>query len=846
MFKNLFKFFDSSHAEFKKACELATRIENKEPEMQKLSDEELQAKFLEFCERYQSGETLESLLVEAFAVVREASFRVLEKKPFYVQLVGGIVLHYGNIAEMKTGEGKTLTAVLPAYLNAISKKGVHIITVNDYLASREANGDIGNLFRWLGLSVGLNLRDLSALAKREVYECDIIYTTNNELGFDYLRDNMVLYKEKRVQQRGLNFAIIDEVDSILIDEARTPLIISGGNNSINTMYNNADIVAKALISETDFKLDIKTKSVSLTKEGITKCENMFSVDNLYDLEHSNLVHSLHQALKANYTLANEVDYIIKDGEIVIVDQFTGRLMPGRAFSEGLHQAIEAKEGVKIKEETKTMATITFQNLFRMYSKLSGMTGTAKTEEEEFRDIYNMYVVEIPTNKPVIRLDHVDNIFATLEGKYSRLVKDVLEIHRTGQPILIGTVAVETSEYISKILAKSKIKHEVLNAKNHFREAEIVAKAGEKGAVTIATNMAGRGTDIQLGEGVVELGGLYVIGTERHESRRIDNQLRGRSGRQGDPGVSQFYVSFEDTLTRRFGNNPKEILKRSGLAFDEPLRSKLFSKNIESAQRRIEGNNYDMRKRVLQYDEVMSKQRKIMYQMRNEILDSESYHERILELIQTVLTSRVENSVFEEGAFNENVVKSVVDYVNSHYLVNESRIEKISDANQEEFTKQLILSVCDSYEKKVSEIEDEKIKLEFEKVIALRVFDTHWIKQIDTMAHLKEGIGLRSYAQQNPLREYTMEGKGLFDEMMYNIEKDIVQFVLKSQIRRNTEREEVIKGKAVRDASKENVKKQPVTKSKVGVNDPCPCGSGKKYKKCCGRKWLSYKVIMTIF
>ncbi len=836
MIKNIFKIFDSSHAEFKKADGLANEIEKLEPEMQRLTDEELQGKFEEFCNRYASGESLDDMLVEAFAVVRESSYRLLEKKPFHVQLIGGVVLHNGNIAEMKTGEGKTLTAVLPAYLNAIAKKGVHIITVNDYLATREAEGDIGNLFRWLGLSVGLNVRDLSAAQKREVYDCDIIYTTNNELGFDYLRDNMVLYKDKRVQQRGLYFAIIDEVDSILVDEARTPLIISGGNTHTNNLYNNADSVAKALINDTDFTLDIKSKSVSLTKEGISKCERMFNVDNLYDLEHSGLVHSLHQALKANYTLANEVDYIIKDGEIVIVDQFTGRLMPGRAFSEGLHQAIEAKEGVRIKEETKTMATITFQNLFRMYSKLSGMTGTAKTEEEEFREIYNMYVVEIPTNRPVVRVDHVDNIFATLEGKYKRLVNDVIEIHKTGQPMLIGTVAVETSEYLSKILAKAGVKHEVLNAKNHFREAEIVAKAGEKGSVTIATNMAGRGTDIQLGEGVVELGGLYVIGTERHESRRIDNQLRGRSGRQGDPGVSQFYVSFEDTLTRRFGNNPKEILKRSGLAPDEPLRSKLFSKNIESAQKRIEGNNYDMRKRVLQYDEVMSKQRKIMYQLRNEILDADSYHERVVELIQSVLKSRVLSTVQKEESFNQEVIKEVVDYANSHYLSDEFKMTNYDYQDEEALIDDLTNQVLSSYRDKIENIEDEKVKTEFEKVIALRVFDTHWIKQIDTMAHLKEGIGLRSYAQQNPLREYTMEGRKLFDEMMYNIEKDIVQFALKSQIRKNTERVEVIKGKAVRDASKENVKKRPITKSKkVGVNDPCPCGSGKKYKKCCGKQ-----------
>ncbi len=835
MLKKLFSAFDSANNEYKKACKIADEIDKLDGKMQSLSDEELQGKFDEFCERHESGESLDDLMVESFAVAREASFRVLGMKPYYVQLVGGIVLHYGNIAEMKTGEGKTLTSVLPAYLNAITKKGVHIITVNDYLATREAEGDIGNLFRWLGLTVGLNLRDLQPAQKRDVYDCDVVYTTNNELGFDYLRDNMVLYKKNRVLQRGLSFAIIDEVDSILIDEARTPLIISGGSVSTMNLYNNADSAAKFLTPDEDFTLDLKTKAVSLTQEGIQKCEGFFNVDNLYDLEHSGVVHHLHQALKANYTLANEVDYIVQDGEIVIVDQFTGRLMPGRAFSEGLHQAIEAKEGVKVKEETKTMATITFQNLFRMYSKLSGMTGTAKTEEEEFRDIYNMYVVVIPTNKPIVREDHVDYVFSTLNGKYKKLVRDVKEIYEKGQPILIGTVAVETSEYISKQLTRAGIKHEVLNAKNHFREADIIAKAGERGSVTIATNMAGRGTDIKLGEGVIELGGLYVIGTERHESRRIDNQLRGRSGRQGDPGVSQFYVSFEDTLMRRFGTNPKELLKKSGLAEDEPLRSKIFSRNIESAQAKIEGNNYDMRKRVLQYDEVLSKQRQIMYQMRNEIIDSESYHEKIVDLIKTMIRNNVVNETASKGTFNKEVVGQVVSYANSHYLTEEFFLKEREYNNEDELVEVVTDTVLDAYRAKVEAIEDEKARLEFEKVIALRVFDTHWVKQIDTMAHLKEGIGLRSYAQQNPLREYTMEGRRLFDEMMYNIEKDIVQFCLRSQVRSNTKRVEVIKGKAVRNASKENVKKRPVKKQKIGANAPCPCGSGKKYKKCCGNK-----------
>ncbi len=835
MLKNLLSMFDSSNAEFKKSEKLAREIESLDGEMQALDDADLQNKFSEFRERYENGETLDEMLVEAFAVVREASDRVLNMKPFFVQLIGGIVLHHGNIAEMKTGEGKTLTSVLPAYLNAIVGKGVHIITVNDYLATREAEGEIGDLFRWLGLSVGLNVRDLSPVQKREVYDCDIVYTTNNELGFDYLRDNMVLYSNRRVQQRGLHYAIIDEVDSILIDEARTPLIISGGKTKTSSIYMQADDAAKNLKVDEDFILDLKTKSVSLTQEGIAKCERFFNVDNLYDLEHASIVHNLHQALKANYTLDNEVDYIIKDGEIVIVDQFTGRLMPGRAFSEGLHQAIEAKEGVTIKDETKTMATITFQNLFRMYSKLSGMTGTAKTEEEEFRDIYNMYVVAIPTNKPIARVDVVDKIFSTVRGKYTCLVRDVKEIHETGQPILIGTVAVETSEVISSLLSKAGIKHEVLNAKNHFREADIIAKAGHKGSVTIATNMAGRGTDIKLGEGVVDLGGLYVIGTERHESRRIDNQLRGRSGRQGDPGRSQFYVSFEDTLMIRFGTQNAERLKRAGFAEDEPIQMKMFAKSIESAQNRIEGNNYDMRKRVLQFDEVMSSQRKVMYKLRNDIIDFESYHEQVLHLIDNVVHSYVRNIVIEKESFNEEVVSQVIDYTNSHYFSSDNQVTTIDYNDEESFISNLVAKITEAYEAKLEVIEDVKARNEFEKVIALRVFDTHWIKQIDTMEHLKEGIGLRSYAQQNPLHEYTMEGKRLFDEMMFNIEKDIVQFCLKSQIRTNTERTEVIKGKAVRDASKENTKRKPVSSKKIKVNQPCPCGSGKKYKHCCGKQ-----------
>ncbi len=830
--------FDSSYKEFKSASKIADEILKKEQEISNFTDEELQNKTEYFKDKLSTGSTLDDILVEAFAVVREASFRVTGMKPFYVQVIGGIVLHHGNIAEMKTGEGKTLTSVMPAYLNALEGNGVHIITVNDYLASREATGEIGDIFRWLGLTVGLNLRDLTPQQKQEVYNCDIVYSTNNEIGFDYLRDNMVLYKNNRVQTRGLNYAIIDEVDSILVDEARTPLIISGGVAKAQNLYELSDRIVKSLKVDEDYTVEVKSKAVSLTETGIHKCEKMLNLDNLYDLNHAGLVHHLHQALKANYTLDNEVDYIIQDGKIVIVDQFTGRLMPGRAFSEGLHQAIEAKEGVEIKEETRTMATITFQNLFRMYNKLSGMTGTAKTEEEEFRDIYNMYVVEIPTNKPVIRDDKTDYIFPSNVGKYKKLIKDVKAIHEKGQPILIGTVAVETSEYISKLFDKERIPHEVLNAKNHFREADIIAKAGEKYSVTIATNMAGRGTDIKLSEEVKALGGLYVIGTERHDSRRIDNQLRGRSGRQGDPGTTQFYISYDDKLLSRMGNDfTKRALSMITTDEDEPLTSKLYTRAIESAQRQIEGNNYDARKRVLQYDEVLSIQREIMYKIRNEVLDSDSYHDKIVSVIPEVIEVVLMQFVAEnEFVFDENVINSTLEYINSHYLDDNFNIEKLDWDTQESFLGYIQEKSLEYYENKVNGIEDENIKKEFEKIVSLRVYDTHWTKHIDTMAHLKEGIGLRGYAQQNPLREYTMEGKRLFDDMMLQINKDLVQFTMRSTVRPNAQREEVIKGKAMRDSEKENVKKNPIRKSKkIGVNSPCPCGSGKKYKRCCGKQ-----------
>ena len=628
MFKGLKKLFDNEYKELYRFGKLADQIDALDEEMSKLSDKKLASYTDKFKKRLEEGETLEDILVEAFAVVREAAYRCTGMKPFYCQLLGGLAIHYGNIAEMKTGEGKTLTCVLPAYLNALDGRGVHIVTVNEFLSTRDSEW-MGSIFKFLGLTVGLNLRELSFKEKQEAYNCDILYSTNNELGFDYLRDNMVVKKENRVQ-RPLNFCIVDEVDSILIDEARTPLIISGGAMQSANLYIDADRFVKRLKENEDYIMDEKTKAVNLTDEGSRKAEDTFHIDNLYDINNTALVHHINQALRANYAMSLDVDYVVQDGEVVIVDQFTGRLMKGRAFSDGLHQAIEAKEGVKIQQETKTLATITFQNFFRMYNKIAGMNGTAKTEEEEFRNIYNMFVIQIPTNKPVIREDATDLLYPGKSGKYNAIVSEIERRHKTGQPVLVGTIAIETSELLSKMLTKKKIPHEVLNAKNHAREAEIIAHAGEKGAVTIATNMAGRGTDIKLGEGVKELGGLCVIGSERHESRRIDNQLRGRSGRQGDPGFTQFYVSFEDDLLVRFGSDKyRGMLNNLGFTGDMVIQNKMFSKTVESAQRKVEGNNFDIRKQLLNYDDVMNNQREIIYAKRNEILDNDSIHENIL-------------------------------------------------------------------------------------------------------------------------------------------------------------------------------------------------------------------------
>jgi len=823
--------FDFEYKELRRFMKIADQIEAKSDEYEKLTDKQLQHKTEEFKKELEKGKTLDDILVDAFATVREAAKRVINEKPFYTQVLGALAIHYGNIAEMKTGEGKTLTSVMPAYLNALTGEGVHIITVNEYLASRDAAW-MGQIFEFLGLTVGTNLRDLSPAEKRERYNCDILYSTNNEIGFDYLRDNMVVRKEDRVQ-RPLNFAIVDEVDSVLIDEARTPLIISGGAMHSNNQYTDAQRFVRDLKENEDFIIDEKTKSINLTDEGSKKCEKFYGIDNMYDIKYSALVHHINQALRANFTMKNEVDYVVQDGKVVIVDQFTGRLMQGRAFSEGLHQAIEAKEGVKINEETKTLATITFQNLFRMYKKLSGMTGTAKTEEEEFRNIYNMYVIQIPTNKPVIRKDMADLIFATKKDKYNAIIKEIKERHATGQPVLVGTIAIETSELISNMLKKERIKHEVLNAKNHAREAEIIAKAGEIGSVTIATNMAGRGTDIKLGEGVKELGGLCVIGTERHESRRIDNQLRGRAGRQGDPGYTQFFVSFEDDLMVRFGTDRfKDLLQAAGLGTTINLRSKTMTRNVESAQKKVEGNNFDIRKSLLQYDDVMGRQREIMYERRNEILDSDSIHESIINLIKDHIYNLVMSHLVEQPELLEFDCSEICEYVNENLLRNSNmKLSEIINKSKDEVIQILEDKIIGEYENKIKDLPEEIVN-DFEKVIALRVIDTHWMEHINTMDHLKEGIGLRSYAQNNPLVEYTNEGFQLFDEMLDTINREITKYLLKAEIKQNLERKEVVKPTGTND-SKDKVKTTRKVE-KIGRNEPCPCGSGKKYKQCCGK------------
>lgn len=826
------KLIDTEYKELARFGKIADKIEELEENYKNFSDDELKAKTHEFKERLVNGETLDDILVEAFATVREVGDRVLGERAFYSQLLGAIAIHYGNIAELKTGEGKTLVTTFPAYLNALDGKGVHVVTVNEYLSSRNAEW-MGGIYDFLGLTVGVNIRELSPQEKQEAYNADITYSTNNEVGFDYLRDNMVARKEDRVQ-RPLNFCIIDEADSILIDEARTPLIISGGKFEAKNLYVDANKSVQRFTEDKDYNLDPKTKSVSLTNEGNTKVEKFFGLENLYDIKNSAIVHHVSQALKANYGMKNDVDYVVnEDGEVIIVDQFTGRLMPGRQFSEGLHQAIEAKEGVEINEETQTLATITFQNLFRMYNKLSGMTGTAKTEEEEFRNIYNMFVIQIPTNKPVIREDLADLVYSTEKGKYDAIIRCIKEVHDKGQPILVGTISVESNENLSQMLKKHKIPHEVLNAKNHAREAEIIAKAGHVGAVTIATNMAGRGTDIKINDEVRVLGGLFVFGTERHESRRIDNQLRGRAGRQGDPGSSQFFVSFEDDLMRRFGTERvKDMLKGLGIAEDEAIRSSMFTKTIESAQKKVEGNNFDYRKSVLEYDDVMSEQRRIIYARRNEILDEESIKERIIENIKNTIDKLVFDHIEPEGYLTDEDLKEIAEYINTNFNLSKQIKNSDFENNKEEYIAEYISErVISEYEKKISELPDEA-RNEFEKAISLRVIDSAWVEHLNVMEHLREGIGLRGYAQSSPIQAYALEGFEIFEEMLDSIDNTITTFLLKAKINQNVERKQTLKGTA--DDGKEKIKIKPKKTQKIGRNEPCPCGSGRKYKMCCGK------------
>ena len=794
-----------------------------------------------FRGRYQAGETLDDLLPEAFAVVREAAKRVLGLYPYHVQLMGGIVLHDGNIPEMKTGEGKTLTATMPVYLNALTGEGVHVVTVNEYLATRDST-EMGELYNFLGLSVGLNINSKTSEEKREAYNCDITYSTNNELGFDYLRDNMVVYQSQMVQ-RPLNYAIVDEVDSILIDEARTPLIISGAAEKSTALYTRTDNFVKRLKEDEDFKIDIQSKTIGLTEQGIEKAEENFGLENLYDLDNTALTHHLDQALRANFIMIRDIDYVVQEGKVLIVDQFTGRIMDGRRYSDGLHQAIEAKEAVEIEDETKTMATITFQNYFRMYKKLAGMTGTAKTEEEEFREIYNIEVIQIPTNRPVIREDHADLLYPTLESKFHAVVQDIKERHRKGQPILVGTVAVETSELLSNMLDREKVPHEVLNAKNHFKEAEIIMNAGQKGSVTIATNMAGRGTDIKLGLGVVELGGLAVIGTERHESRRIDNQLRGRSGRQGDPGVSQFYLSLEDDLMKRFGSERiKAFLDRMKVEDEDAvIQSKMLTRQVESAQKRVEGNNYDTRKNVLQYDDVMREQREVIYKQRQDVIMGEKdLSPQLLNMVRRTI-SRVVDSHTQLDKDNWNL-EALADFAGAT-LVHEDSVSKadFEGKTPEEMKDYLYGRAKEVFDTKVSQLQSPEQLLEFEKVVILRVVDTKWTDHIDAMDQLRQSVGLRAYGQNNPLVEYQTEGYKMFEDMVGAIEFEVTRLFMKAEIRQNVQREQVAQNQQEHpveaDGDPKNLthtKQKPVHVEKVGRNDPCPCGSGKKYKNCHGK------------
>ena len=832
---NLLKtIIENDRGEIKRLEKMADKVFSYEDQMAALTDDELKAKTVEFKQRYQDGESLDDLLYEAFAVVREAAKRVLGLFPYKVQVMGGIVLHHGDVPEMRTGEGKTLTATMPVYLNALSGKGVHVVTVNEYLTERDAT-EMGELYSWLGLSVGINLAAKSPAEKKEAYLCDITYSTNSEIGFDYLRDNMVVRAENMVQ-RPLNYALVDEVDSILIDEARTPLIVSGQTASdTSQLYHMADAYVKTL-TEDDYIIDVPSKTIGLSDSGIDKAESYFNLENLYDIENVALTHFIDNALRANYIMILDIDYVVsEDQEILIVDQFTGRTMEGRRYSDGLHQAIEAKEGVPVQEETKTSASITYQNLFRMYKKLSGMTGTGKTEEEEFREIYNIRVIPIPTNRPIARIDHPDLLYPSLKSKFKAVVEDVKSRHEKGQPVLVGTVAVETSDYLSQLLVQAGVPHEVLNAKNHYKEAQIIMNAGQRGAVTIATNMAGRGTDIKLGEGVRELGGLCVIGTERHESRRIDNQLRGRSGRQGDPGESQFYLSLEDELMRRFGSERiKAVLDRFKLSEEESvIRSNMFTRQVEGAQKRVEGNNYDTRKQVLQYDDVMREQREIIYAERYDVITA---NRDLAPEIKAMIKRTIKRIV--EGASHsskEERVEAILNFA-KYNLVPEDTISAsdIEGKSDKEVIDYLYARAEEIYASQVAKLRDEESVQEFQKVLILRVVDSKWTDHIDALDQLRNAVGLRGYAQNNPVVEYQSESFRMFNDMIGSIEFDVTRLMMKAQIheQERPRTEHSISTTATRNiAAQQQGIPADIDLSQVKRNDLCPCGSGKKFKNC---------------
>ncbi|AER44957.1 preprotein translocase subunit SecA [Streptococcus suis] len=831
---------ENDKGELRKLEKMADKVFSYADEMEALTDEQLQAKTAEFKERYNNGESLDDLLYEAYAVVREGARRVLGLYPYKVQVMGGIVLHNGDVPEMRTGEGKTLTATMPVYLNALSGQGVHVVTVNEYLSTRDAT-EMGELYSWLGLSVGINLAAKSPLEKREAYNCDITYSTNSEIGFDYLRDNMVVRAEDMVQ-RPLNYALVDEVDSILIDEARTPLIVSGAQGSeTNQLYFLADNLVKSLTTE-DYIIDIPSKTIGLSDSGIDKAEKFFKLDNLYDIENVAITHFLDNALRANYIMTYDIDYLVnEDQEVMIIDPFTGRTMEGRRYSDGLHQAIEAKEGVPVQNESKTSASITYQNLFRMYKKLSGMTGTGKTEEEEFREIYNIRVVPIPTNRPIARVDHEDLLYPSLEYKFNAVIADVKRRYEKGQPVLVGTVAVETSDLISQKLVAAGVPHEVLNAKNHYREAQIIMNAGQRGAVTIATNMAGRGTDIKLGPGVRELGGLCVIGTERHESRRIDNQLRGRSGRQGDPGESQFYLSLEDDLMKRFGSERiKVFMERMNLTEEESvIKSKMLTRQVESAQKRVEGNNYDSRKQVLQYDDVMREQREIIYRQRQDVITADR---DLAPEIKAMMKRTIERQV--AGHFlgsKDEAIDGIIKFAHANLVEDDTLSKATFEAmNQKEIVEELYERALRVYDSQVKKLRDEERVREFQKVLILRVVDNKWTDHIDALDQLRNAVSLRGYAQNNPIVEYQSEAFTMFNDMIGAIEFEVTRLMIKAQIHDNIERERTSQEAhttAVKNImpNQSHAIQENVSFEGVDRNDPCPCQSGKKFKNCHGRK-----------